>query len=125
MKEEFFNHGGTGDTERNFLTTKGNNMNTENQNTQSKPDGQALSGPGGSRFHYDSESGYIYDQREHEWITDLVEAWELLETYADWICNECSRRDRGCPVVGVVADYARSCIHTPKRSTAPERGQAR
>jgi hypothetical protein len=42
-----------------------------------------LSDPAGSRFHYDSESGYIYDQREHAWITDLVEAWELLETYAE------------------------------------------
>jgi hypothetical protein len=58
-------------------------MNTKNQNTQSKPDGQALSDPAGSRFHYDSESGYIYDQREHAWITDLVEAWELLATYAE------------------------------------------
>ncbi len=60
-------------------------MKTENQKTQLKPDGQALSDPAGSRFHYDSESGYIYDQREHAWITDLVEAWELLETYAELI----------------------------------------
>lgn len=39
--------------------------------------------PSGSRFAYDSESGYIFDTLKNEWIDELIEAGDLLNEYAD------------------------------------------
>jgi hypothetical protein len=26
-------------------------------------------------------------------------------------CEDCARKRRNCPVIGIIADYAKSCIH--------------
>lgn len=55
-------------------------MDTANDTKQPEP-AQALTTPPGSRFNYDTESGFIFDQRSGEWLTDMVETWELLDEY--------------------------------------------
>lgn len=55
-------------------------MQDDDKNSQR---GKGLASSTGSRFAYDPESGYIYDTRNEEWMTELIEAEGLLNEYAD------------------------------------------